>query len=121
MTVSPTHDASAIATTASAAVPPSERISAPTSVVAGWPAAIPGLTWGSCQVTKFHKGKSVAATLPRDRIRGPSVPLPSRGAGTAESPIRRSPMSLTKEAKLEVIEKHGRSPADTGSAEVQIA
>ena len=30
-------------------------------------------------------------------------------------------MSLTKEAKLEVIEKHGRSPADTGSAEVQIA
>jgi small subunit ribosomal protein S15 len=30
-------------------------------------------------------------------------------------------MSLTKEAKLEVIEKHGRSPQDTGSAEVQIA
>jgi small subunit ribosomal protein S15 len=30
-------------------------------------------------------------------------------------------MSLTKEAKLEVIEKHGRSPVDTGSAEVQIA
>ncbi len=30
-------------------------------------------------------------------------------------------MSLTKEAKLEVIEKHGRSQADTGSAEVQIA
>ena len=30
-------------------------------------------------------------------------------------------MSLTKEVKLEVIEKHGRGPADTGSAEVQIA
>jgi small subunit ribosomal protein S15 len=30
-------------------------------------------------------------------------------------------MSLTKEAKLELIEKHGRTPADTGSAEVQIA
>jgi len=30
-------------------------------------------------------------------------------------------MSLTKEVKLEVIEKHGRSPQDTGSAEVQIA
>ena len=30
-------------------------------------------------------------------------------------------MSLTKEVKQEVIEKHGRSPQDTGSAEVQIA
>ena len=30
-------------------------------------------------------------------------------------------MSLTKETKLELIEKHGRSQADTGSAEVQIA
>ena len=30
-------------------------------------------------------------------------------------------MSLTKEVKLEIIEKHGRGKADTGSAEVQIA
>ena len=30
-------------------------------------------------------------------------------------------MSLTKEAKLELIEKHGRTPTDTGSPEVQIA
>jgi small subunit ribosomal protein S15 len=30
-------------------------------------------------------------------------------------------MSLTKEAKLEVVEKHGRSPQDTGSPQVQIA
>ena len=30
-------------------------------------------------------------------------------------------MSLTKEVKLEIIEKHGRDQADTGSAEVQIA
>ena len=30
-------------------------------------------------------------------------------------------MSLTKEAKLEVIEKHGRGPSDTGSVEVQVA
>ena len=35
ITVSATHDASPIATTASAAVPPSARISAPTSAVAG--------------------------------------------------------------------------------------
>src|ERR671923_2992565 len=41
MTVSATHDASAMATTASAAVPPSARISRPTSAVAGCPAAIP--------------------------------------------------------------------------------
>jgi small subunit ribosomal protein S15 len=30
-------------------------------------------------------------------------------------------LSLTKEAKLEVIEKHGASVADTGSPQVQIA
>jgi len=30
-------------------------------------------------------------------------------------------VSLTKEAKLEVIEKHGRGPSDTGSVEVQVA
>jgi small subunit ribosomal protein S15 len=30
-------------------------------------------------------------------------------------------MALTKEAKLELIKKHGRSDADTGSPEVQIA
>ena len=30
-------------------------------------------------------------------------------------------MSLTKEVKQEVIDKHGRSPHDTGSAEVQVA
>lgn len=30
-------------------------------------------------------------------------------------------MSLTKEVKAEIVEKHGRGPADTGSAEVQVA
>jgi small subunit ribosomal protein S15 len=30
-------------------------------------------------------------------------------------------MSLTKEAKLEIIEKHGRNTGDTGSTEVQVA
>jgi small subunit ribosomal protein S15 len=30
-------------------------------------------------------------------------------------------MGLTKEAKLEIIGKHGRTAADTGSPEVQIA
>ncbi len=30
-------------------------------------------------------------------------------------------MTLTKEAKLEIIGKHGRTDADTGSPEVQIA
>ena len=30
-------------------------------------------------------------------------------------------MALTKEAKLEIIKKHGRDEADTGSPEVQIA
>ena len=30
-------------------------------------------------------------------------------------------MTLTKEAKLEIIKKHGQSDADTGSTEVQVA
>ncbi len=30
-------------------------------------------------------------------------------------------MTLTVEKKQEIVSKHGRSPADTGSAEVQIA
>ncbi len=30
-------------------------------------------------------------------------------------------MSLTKEVKQEVIQKHGRDPSDTGSPQVQIA
>jgi small subunit ribosomal protein S15 len=30
-------------------------------------------------------------------------------------------MALTKEVKLEIIEKHGRTTTDTGSPEVQIA
>lgn len=30
-------------------------------------------------------------------------------------------MSLTKEVKLEIVSKHGKGPADTGSAEVQVA
>jgi small subunit ribosomal protein S15 len=30
-------------------------------------------------------------------------------------------MSLTKEVKQEVVEKHGRAPTDTGSSQVQIA
>ena len=55
------------------------------------------------------------------RSRGPGVLLPSRGAGIAESSTRRRCMSLTKEVKLEIVEKHGRGPADTGSAEVQVA
>jgi hypothetical protein len=49
------------------------------------------------------------------------VQLPSRGAGIAGMSTRRRCMSLTKEVKLEIVEKHGRGPADTGSAEVQVA
>ena len=30
-------------------------------------------------------------------------------------------MALTKEAKQELIEQHGRTPTDTGSTEVQVA
>ncbi len=30
-------------------------------------------------------------------------------------------MTLTKEAKLDIVKKHGRSESDTGSAQVQVA
>src|SRR5256714_8004102 len=50
MTVSATHDASEAATAASAAVPPSVKISTPAAVVAGCPAAIP-----AC-IALFYRG-----------------------------------------------------------------
>src|SRR5919202_4265874 len=56
MTVSATQETSDAATAASAAVPPSSRISIPASTVAGWPAASPG--------------RSIAATLVADRDLG---------------------------------------------------
>src|SRR5919202_977675 len=103
MTVSATQDAS---DAASAAVPPSSRISTPASTVAGWPAASPG--------------RSIAATLVagRDlgRARASFAARGDRGAVYQEVSL-----SLTKEAKQEIISKHGRSEADTGSAQVQIA
>ena len=106
MTVSATHDASEAATAASAAVPPSSRISIPASTVAGWPAASPG--------------RSIAATLVAGRDLGRTRPSFAarwdRGAVYQEVSL-----SLTKEAKQEIISKHGRSETDTGSAQVQIA
>jgi small subunit ribosomal protein S15 len=41
--------------------------------------------------------------------------------GSRRRSTRGATLSLTKEAKLEVIEKHGSSAADTGSPQVQIA
>jgi small subunit ribosomal protein S15 len=42
-------------------------------------------------------------------------------AGTADSLCEGGSMTLSKEAKQEIIGKHGRAEADTGSAQVQIA
>src|SRR5436190_7654529 len=106
MTVSATHDASDAATAASAAVPPAPRISTPAAAVAGWPAAT--------------AAGSIVATLPRDRSPGRTRSFPV-GALGLRSRLAGGHMSLTKEAKLEIIGKHGRSDADTGSPEVQIA
>jgi small subunit ribosomal protein S15 len=47
--------------------------------------------------------------------------LPHGWAGTADSFEGGRQVTLTKEAKQEIIGKHGRAEADTGSAEVQIA
>src|SRR5919199_611692 len=61
MTVSATQDASDAATAASAAVPPSSRISTPASTVAGCPAATPaGITAATLRPT----AASVARVLP---------------------------------------------------------
>jgi small subunit ribosomal protein S15 len=40
---------------------------------------------------------------------------------TAETRQKEDSLTLTKEAKQEIVGKHGRSQQDTGSAEVQIA
>jgi small subunit ribosomal protein S15 len=45
----------------------------------------------------------------------------ARRAGATEPLDPEVHVTLTKEAKLEIIKKHGRTDADTGSPEVQIA
>src|SRR5579859_790288 len=47
--------------------------------------------------------------------------LPSRDERRLGRRLPGRPMALTKEAKLEIIKKHGRGEADTGSPQVQIA
>src|SRR4051812_18495675 len=127
MTVSATQDARQAATAASAAVPPSARISAPASAVAGCPAAI------------TRRGARAAATPPQTTCRPPETAYPARvsyptdrpGLGCARLPSRRlgpgrnsyerRSMTLTKEEKLEHVGKFGKHETDTGSPEVQIA
>ena len=98
MTTSAAHDASEAATAASAAVPPSSRISSPACVVAGWFAAIPG--WR--RVTGQY-----LAHRSQQESRSPRASLAA--------------MTLTKEAKQELVGTYGRSATDTGSTEVQVA
>src|SRR5581483_1815887 len=105
ITVSATHDARHAATAASAAEPPACRISIPASAVAGWPAAT--------------AARSIPATLDATAVsaaRGASY-----GVRGSRRRLRGGVMSLTKEAKQEIVGKHGRHGSDTGSPEVQIA
>ena len=89
MTVSATHEASAIATTASAAVPPSARISTPTSAVAGCPAATPGLmrpSYKLLQAKRESREELIAsARLGQSQAMGPG--------GAPEAGSRRNVMS----------------------------
>src|SRR5215207_4913792 len=72
MMVSATHEASAAPTAASAAEPPSRRISSPASAVAGWPAATPArilgleITSGSLGTRNngSHKGRQARDRRP---------------------------------------------------------
>jgi small subunit ribosomal protein S15 len=62
----------------------------------------------------------VSATVPRDP--GPARATFLGVAGGAQGGNRKERgVALTKEAKQEIIAKHGRSEADTGSPQVQIA
>src|ERR671936_935269 len=73
MTVSDTHDASDAATAASAAVPPSSRISIPASTVAGWPAASPGRSIAATLVAGRDLGRARASFAARGG-RGAALP-----------------------------------------------
>ncbi len=92
MTVSATQEARQAATAASAAVPPSSRISRPASAVAGCPAAIPALTPDT--VGAVHVADRVFAAL-YDR-----VARKSEEAGLRER--RRSLLSRARGRVLEV-------------------
>jgi small subunit ribosomal protein S15 len=62
----------------------------------------------------------LSATLPRDP--GPARVNVLGAAGGASGDIEEGEgVALTKEAKQEIISKHGRGEADTGSPQVQIA
>ena len=68
-------------------------------------------------------GTRIVATLPGHKtvLSAARVVLPSRQAWRAESQQKEDALTLTKEAKQEIVGKHGQSQQDTGSAEVQIA
>src|ERR671934_1667016 len=65
ITVSATQEASDAATAASAAVPPSSRISIPASTVAGWPAASPGRSIAATLVAGRDLGRARASFAAR--------------------------------------------------------
>jgi small subunit ribosomal protein S15 len=62
----------------------------------------------------------IAATLLADRSLG-RARASFAASGDRGDDDRRRALPLTKEAKLELIGKHGRHDGDTGSPEVQIA
>ena len=142
ITVSATHEASEAATAASAAEPPSSRISMPASTVAGCPAATAACTGRIVTISAqppsptrarflvtLAVGRRLVATGPcadlavGGRTGGPRAACyPSRE--TAVSAVRRcfpaarldcgvivegGSLTLTKEAKQEIVGKHGRS------------
>jgi small subunit ribosomal protein S15 len=68
----------------------------------------------------LRRRKRPAATLFRDRSLGRSRPF-LRGVLGLRSRLQGRPMTLTKEAKLDIIGKHRQHDSDTGSPQVQIA
>ena len=68
-----------------------------------------------------RENRVVATLLGQDRRLGRSRVLPRGALGPRSRITKEDSLTLTKEAKQEIVGKHGRSAEDTGSADVQIA
>ena len=120
MIVSATQEASEAATAASAALPPARRISTPAVRSRGMSGGDARDHGRSIRESGAPEPGKPASLLPYGRPRPRPYVSSSRRAGTAAT-TQEEHVSLTKEAKQELIAKHGRSESDTGSTEVQVA
>lgn len=131
MTLSATQDVRQAATAASAALPPSARISAPASAVAGWPAAIAcmrvnvrapasvSLVRGPWRLLVLVAGAAVAVALflvlrsgdETDEVAPPPPPPPPRTA-TETKPLHPPPPPKPSAVVVRIAVRGGRAPLE---------